>query len=120
MLTRLRLTSSTSCSVATSRFPLSVDLLAEYRQVLHRRRVHARPGLTAEEVDSILARLATNAIIRETTEAQVRAPDPDDQHQWNLLASVPEAILVTGDATLIREAPRQASVVLPRTFVESL
>ena len=59
-------------------------------------------------------------IIRETTEAQVRAPDPDDQHQWNLLASVPEAILATGVATLIREAPRQASVVLPRTFVESL
>ena len=104
------------------RFPflLSVELLAEYRQVLLRRRVLALHGLTPEEVDSILTMVAANAIIRETTEARGRAPDPYDQHVWNLLAGVPEAILVTGDATLIREAPPQASVVVPRTFVEPL
>ncbi len=104
------------------RFPfvLSIDLLTEYRQVLLRRRVRASHGLTPEEVDSILAMVATNAIIRGPTKASLRAPDPGDQHVWDLLVSLPEAIVVTGDATLIRGAPRHASVVLPRILVELL
>ena len=77
-------------------------------------------GLTPEEVDSILAMVATNAIIREPTKASLRAPDPDDQRVWDLLVSLPEAILFTGDTALIRAAPRDGSVVLLRTCVESL
>ena len=85
-----------------------------------RQRVRAMHRLTPEEADSILAMVATNAIIREPTEASLQAPDPDDQHVWDLLVSLLEAILVTGDATLVRGAPRHASGVLPRIFVESL
>ncbi|MFQ5744310.1 MAG: putative toxin-antitoxin system toxin component, PIN family [Acidobacteriota bacterium] len=104
------------------RFPflLSTELLAEYRRVLLRERMRELHGLTAAEIDRILAAIAANAIVREAIEVGFPAPDPNDQHLWDLLASVPQGILVTGETELIRRAPQGASVILPRTFLESL
>ena len=101
-------------------FLLSIDLLAEYRRVLLRDRMRKLHGLSAAEVDTMLVAIAANAIVREATGEKSPAPDPGDQHLWDLLAAVPGAVLVTGDAGLIRNAPIEASVVPPRTFVELL
>ncbi len=101
-------------------FILSVPLLAEYRRVLTRRRISKRHGLTSDEIDRLLASLAANAIVREPASSEKNAPDPGDQHLWDLLAAVPNAILVTGDLRLVENAPNGASVVPPRSFVETV
>lgn len=101
------------------RFPfvLSVALLAEYRRVLARDRIRARHGLTMVQVDVILTDIAINAIVREAVAAEQTSPDPGDQHLWDLLAAVPDAVLVTGDRRLLQEPPLRASVLLPRSFM---
>jgi len=102
------------------RFPfvLSVPLLAEYRRVLTRERICERHGLSSDEIDRLLSAIAANAIVREPATSQDAAPDPGDQHLWDLLAAVPGSILVTGDTRLLEDAPRQASVMLPRSFID--
>jgi predicted nucleic acid-binding protein len=71
-----------------------------------------------EQVDGILTAIAANAIIREPTGSGELAPDPGDQHLWNLLEAVPAAILVTGDKRLIESAPSGRSVLLPGRFMQ--
>ena len=102
------------------RFPfvLSVALLAEYRRVLTRRRIRRRHGLTTDQIDAVLAAIAANAIVREAVASGGTAPDPGDQHLWDLLAGSPDAILVTGDKRLLENAPIHTSVVLPRSFID--
>ena len=98
-------------------FLLSIDLLAEYRVVLLRPRVVARHGLTADEADAILADITVNAVVREPVAAPA-APDPGDQHLWDLLSSEPSAILVTGDHTLLT-APSIERVIAVNAFAAS-
>ena len=102
------------------RFPfvLSVALLAEYRRVFTRQRIRQRHGLTADQVDAVLTAIAANAIVRETVATEETAPDPGDQHLWDLLAGAPDAVLVTGDKRLLEHAPIHVSVVLPRSFLD--
>jgi len=102
------------------RFPfvLSVALLAEYRGVLLRDRIRETHGLDNDEIDAILTTIASNAIVREPTIKAGSAPDAGDQHLWDLLASTPDAILVTGDRALIEGAPDGARIVSPREFVD--
>ena len=101
------------------RFPfvLSVALLAEYRRVLARQRIRERHGLTMDQVDAVLTDIAANAIVREPVPAEETAPDAGDQHLWDLPAGAPDAILVTGDKRLLENAPIQASVMPPRSFI---
>lgn len=99
-------------------FVISVELLAEYRQVLARDRIRERHGLTMAQVDGILTAIAANAIVREPIPSKETAPDAGDQHLWNLLAAVPNAALVTGDTRLLADAPGHVSVMLPGTFIE--
>lgn len=103
------------------RFPfvLSVPLLAEYRRVLTRPRIAERHGLTSDEIDRLLSALAANAIVREPAESEAAPPDPGDQHLWDLLAAVPNVILVTGDLELLGSAPRGTTAQPPRAFLES-
>jgi putative PIN family toxin of toxin-antitoxin system len=105
----------------SARFPflLSVELLGEYREVLLRSAIRERHGLGEEQVDRLLAAIAREAIIREPR-AGAAAPDPDDQHVWNLLAGDARALLVTGDRRLQERAPSAASVVSPEAFVRLL
>ncbi len=99
------------------RFAISVDLLAEYRGVLLRPRIRSFHGLSEDEVDRVVRRLTENGALRAPPPASHGAPDPGDQHLWDLLEYAPESFLVTGDQALIDSPPRHGSVVSPRTFV---
>ena len=98
-------------------FVLSIQLLSEYRDVLLRPRVHNHHGLTAKEVDTVLTEIAANGIWREPVET-TSAPDPGDDHLWNLLSAVPGSILVTEDRLLLRNPPEHASVLSSRSYLE--
>jgi putative PIN family toxin of toxin-antitoxin system len=111
------------------RFLLSSRLLAEYREVLLRPRVQRRHGLTVTEVDELLTEVAVVAAWREPPatagdanylRADAAAPDPGDDHLWELLRLADDAILVTGDALLVERPPEFASVMTPRAFVALL
>ncbi len=105
-------------AMLAGRFPflLSADLLAEYRAVLLRPRVRERHGLAEVQVDRILAELTLNAAVREPPAATTGAPEPGDQHLWNLLALEADAVLVTGDRRLLESESPPGRVVSARTF----
>lgn len=98
---------------------LSPALLDEYRAVLLRPKIQKLHGLTADEIDRILGDIVMNAIWREPTAAFI-APDPGDNHLWELLAAQKGSILVTGDRLLLDNPPDFASVVSPRSFLTLL
>lgn len=108
----------------TGRFPflMSPPLLAEYRNVLRRPKVCSLHGLSDEEVDCILVEIVANAIWHETpaTENTATAPDPGDDHLWQLLSTSDDALLITGDRLLLHNPPDFASVLSPRSFVDLL
>ena len=104
------------------RFLLSSRLLAEYRDVLLRPRVQRRHGLTVAEIDELLTEIVVMAAWRDPVADASRpggepaAPDPGDDHLWDLLRLADDAILVTGDALLVERPPAFASVMTPRAF----
>jgi putative PIN family toxin of toxin-antitoxin system len=97
-------------------FLLSTALLAEYREVLLRRKVRTLHGLSEREVDLLLTTLTANAIVREP-EHRDGAPDVNDAHVWSLVESEPNYVLVTGDKLLLEHRPPKSRVVTPRQFV---
>jgi predicted nucleic acid-binding protein len=96
---------------------LSLDLLAEYREVLLRPRISRRHGLGDADVDSILTELALNGRVCQPPPVTGAVPDSGDRHLWALLESDLAAVLVTGDAALQRHAPEPGRVLSPRSFV---
>lgn len=92
-------------------FLLSVDLLAEYREVLLRPTLVRRHGLSEDEIERLLQTIAFFARLREPRTTDTRPPDPGDLHLWQLVAAEPGSILVTGDRAL-REAPAAGFAVL--------
>lgn len=87
------------------RFLISVELLAEYRAVLLRPKIAKAHGLQPSEVDEILVRIASHGIVREPDGSPIGTAG--DGHLVALLAAVPTAVLVSGDARLLRKvAPR--------------
>lgn len=107
--------------ILAARFPflLSVALLAEYRAVLLRPRVRRLHGLTAQEVDAVLETIAEHGVVRQPACGDL-APDPGDQHLFDLLASEPGAALVTGDRRLVDEPPPGTAVLSPPDFVSQV
>lgn len=99
-------------------FVLSVELLAEYRDVLLRPRIASRHGLTVDEIDRILFELTRNAVVREIDLSPHALPDPGDAHLWGLMETEPTAILVTGDKALLANPPTGRSVVSPTAALE--
>ncbi len=106
-------------AMASARIPflLSTTLLAEYREVLLRRRIRLRHGLGEAEVDSLLEEIAAHAIVREPAPSALESPGRGDQHLWDLLVEEPGCILVTGDRILLADPPPGAEVVTPRDFL---
>jgi uncharacterized protein len=100
-------------------FLLSTALLAEYREVLLRKKIRSLHGLSEREVDSLLTVVAANAIVREPA-SQAGAPDANDAHVWSLVQSEPDCLLVTGDHALIEHPPPRSAVLSPRQFAEQL
>ena len=75
-------------------------------------------GPTDDEIDLLFADLVANAIWREAI-ASGDAPGTGDAHLWVLLASHPQAQLVTGDRLVIKNPSSAAAVASPRRFVET-
>ncbi|MGH8224574.1 MAG: putative toxin-antitoxin system toxin component, PIN family [Gammaproteobacteria bacterium] len=99
-------------------FVVSEALLAEYRAVLDRpvlRKVHA---LSMGEVETLVVSLAEHAIVLVPAPA-APAPDPGDQHLWDLLAAQADLRLVTGDKRLFEQNANSRRVITPRAFHES-
>jgi putative PIN family toxin of toxin-antitoxin system len=99
-------------------FLLSTALLTEYRRVLLLPRIRELHRLETEEIDRILTDIVANAVIREPATTSESAPEPGDQHLWNLIASEPGTVLVTGDQRLLSRPPKGSSVLSPATFLE--
>ena len=99
------------------RFPflLSVELLSEYRNVLLRPAIRRKHGLTDEQMDHFLEEIAFLGIVRELVPSH-NAPDPGDDHLWQLLNAQPGSVLVTGDHELQNNPPDFASVLSPGSF----
>jgi putative PIN family toxin of toxin-antitoxin system len=98
-------------------FLLSVDLVAEYRAVLLRKRIRERHRLSPGQIDEVLAGLVAEAIVREAPASSSTAPDAGDQHLWDLMSAVPQSVLVTGDLALLTASTDRA-VVSPRSWLE--
>ena len=98
-------------------FYLSIDLLAEYRQVLLRKKIQHLHGLSDEDIDRLLEVIVANGILREPTPTGQESPDPGDQFLWDLLAAQPKALLVTGDKALLEDARQAASVITPSSYI---
>lgn len=99
---------------------LSPDLLNNYRHVLLRPELVRLHGLQELGVDQIIIELTANAIWRDPPAAMNhQSPDPCDGHLWDLLASQPSAILITGDHLLLRNPRPQSSVISPTTWVNT-
>jgi putative PIN family toxin of toxin-antitoxin system len=98
-------------------FLLSTALLADYREVLLRKKIRALHRLSEREVDVLLTAIAANAIVREP-EARSGAPDAKDAHLWSLAQSEANSVLVTGDRALAESPPPMAAVLQPREFTE--
>jgi putative PIN family toxin of toxin-antitoxin system len=96
---------------------LSLDLLAEYREVLLRPGIRRRHGLSAAEVEVLLTDLALNASVRDPPPATGAVPDVGDRHLWALLQSDSAAVLVTGDDALLEHPPEPGRVLSPRRFL---
>ncbi|MHB8766776.1 MAG: PIN domain-containing protein [Deferrisomatales bacterium] len=101
-------------------FFYSAELLGEYREVLLRPSLRRLHGLGEDEVDVVMAELALNGAHRAPAPSSARAPDPGDQHLWDLLACEPGAVLVTGDGLLLARAPSFAAVLSPGDFAQRL
>ena len=99
---------------------LSLDLLAEYREVLLRPRISRRHGLGDAGVDAILTELALNGIVRDPPPLTRAVPHAGDRHSWALLDSDPVAMLVTGDIVLQQRAPAPGRVLSTRRFLSLL
>jgi uncharacterized protein len=99
---------------------LSTDLLNEYHQVLLRPKLARLHGLQELEVEQIMIELTANAIWRDPPAGRNhQSPDPFDRHLWDLLASDPSAILITGDRLLLENPRPQSSVISPAAWVKT-
>lgn len=94
---------------------VSPALLAEYRAVLLRPKLARLHGLDEAQIDVLLTEIVANAMWREAADDTAHeAPDPGDAHLWALLASTPDAVLITGDRLLL-DGPRPGSAVITST-----
>lgn len=96
---------------------LSSPLLDEYRNVLLRPKLIKLHGLSEEEIDALLTDLVANAVWR-APEPAGPAPDPGDDHLWDLLNCHRGCILITGDLLLQERPPKEFSVISPRIYIE--
>ena len=96
-------------------FVVSDDLLAEYRAVLDRPRLTQLHGLSASDLDELLLEITRNAVILPPVSTDP-APDPGDQHLWDLLAARGNLVLVTGDKRLFDSGMR-TRILAPAAFL---
>lgn len=93
---------------------LSPRLIAEYREVLLRRRVRRLHGLTTQQVDALLADMAQLARVVDPPPVSSPLVAERDAHLYHLLLTHRDAVLVTADETLAAKVGRRA--VVPEEF----
>lgn len=96
------------------RFIISVELLAEYRDVLLREKIRRRHALSEAGVDIFLTEIAANGILVEPSAEKVKG---EDAHILRILSTEPTAVLVTGDRRLAQSLPRGMRSVTPRQLL---
>ena len=100
-------------------YVMSGDLLDEYSSVLRRPALVRLHRCTDDEIDRVLACLVANAIWREPA-VDGDTPDSGDDHLWALLATFPQALLVTGDGLLLDNPPSNAAVMSARDLLDMI
>ena len=98
---------------------MSGDLLDEYSSVLRRTALVRLHRCTDDEIDRVLACLVANAMWREPA-VDGDAPDSGDDHWWALLATFPQAFLITGDGLLLDNPPSNAAVISARDLLNMI
>lgn len=101
-------------------FAVSEALATEYRSVLLYPRIAERHRLTERELDGLLVDLLDNALVREGNDKTYNVPDPEDLFLFQLLATLPEGVLVTGDKALLERGPQWAKTVSPKAFLNRI
>lgn len=97
---------------------VSAALVGEYEEVLTRPALSIRHGLADPAIVELVELIRTASVEVEPPAASRSAPDPNDQHLWDLLAAEPEVLLVTGDPVLLRSDHFAGRVLAPREFVQ--
>jgi predicted nucleic acid-binding protein len=97
---------------------LSRALLDEYREVTQREKSRRFHKLNPAELDGAIDRFVAACRMVEPPEAGLPAPEPDDQHLWDLLLASPRAVLITDDRLLRDHPPPGREVLSPREFVD--
>lgn len=100
-------------------FVISEPLLAEYSAVLERPALRKLHGLSMGEIETLVLTLAEHAIVLTPTATQP-APDPGDQHLWELLAAHADTRLVTGDKLLMSDHAYTSRVITVQQFIREL
>ena len=106
--------------VGRFRFLLSIELLAEYREVVLRPKTRRRHRLSDAEVDMLLTDIAANGVTIDLRASSTAGRRRGDDHLWQILAAVPSALLVTGDQPLIDKPAEGSQVLTARAFAERL
>jgi putative PIN family toxin of toxin-antitoxin system len=100
-------------------YVVSTELLAEYHTVLSRSVLRRLHGLSANELETVLAALAEFAIVLEPGPGRA-APDPNDQMLWDLLATRSDIDWVTGDQRLFDNSAYAQRLITPRAYADAL
>ena len=101
------------------RYVLSIELLAEYREVLLRPKIARRHKLSAAEVDGLLTEIAANGRVLDI-EPPGSGHRKGDDHLRQILEAEPSALLITGDRRLSDQLEKSYRVMTARTFAEIL
>lgn len=101
-------------------FLLSVELLAEYREVLLRPKIRGRHRLSETEVDVLLTEIAANGVALEVGPPVKGRGKAGDDHIWQLLKAEASAFLVTGDQKLLDQLEKGTRGLTARSFAELL
>lgn len=100
------------------RFLVSEELLWEYQRILYRPRIRTLHRMAPASLEGVLAALRENGEEVAPPEASVIAPDPRDQHLWDLLAFRSDSVLVTGDRRLLAAPDFPGRLVSARESVD--
>ena len=98
---------------------MSGDLLDEYSSVLRRPALARLHRCMDDDIDRVFACLVANSMWREPA-VDGDAPDSGDEHLWALLATFPQALLVTGDRLLLDNPPSDAAVMSARDSADMI
>lgn len=98
----------------------SMALLREWQAVIARPRLCQLHGLGAQQQRDLLVELIQTAMQLQAPETKMRAPDPNDQLLWDLMAADDRLLLVTGDHALLADTAFDGRKYRPADFLAML